>query len=62
VDTILITDPITVTVRLAALYLRLVAGLVAGLVTAALPRSASLREPVNGQKNHGSGKKHAVLQ
>jgi hypothetical protein len=62
VDTVLITDAIAVTVRLAALYLGLAPGLVPDLVTTALPRPASLRNSVHGQKNHGSGEKHAVFQ
>ena len=59
VNAILITDAITITVGLAALDLG--ALLRAGPI-AATARSASLRKPVNGQENYGSGKKCAVSQ
>jgi hypothetical protein len=59
VDTVPIPHAVAITVRLAALDLGPV--LCAGLVAAA-SLSASLREPVERQKNHGSGKECAVLQ
>jgi hypothetical protein len=59
VGPVLITDAITITVRLATLGLG--PFLCADLVAAA-SLSASLREPVERQKNHRSGKKYAVFQ
>jgi hypothetical protein len=59
VDAIAITDTITIVVGLAALDLGPCAGM--SLVTAA-SLSASLRKPVNGQKNHRGDKKCAVFQ
>jgi hypothetical protein len=59
VNPIPFTGAITVTVGLAALGL---GALLRSSSIAATARPASLRKPVNGQKNHGSGEKRAVLQ
>jgi hypothetical protein len=56
---VLVPDAIAIAVGLATLDLG--ALLCAGSI-ATTTRSASLRKPVNGQKNHGSGKKCAVFQ
>jgi hypothetical protein len=60
VGAVLVTDAIAITVRLAALDLGPIAGLV--LVSTLTLLSASLREPVYGQKNHRSDEKYAVFQ
>jgi hypothetical protein len=59
VNPIPVTDAITVTVGLAALGL---GAFLRSCSIAATARSASLRKPVNRLKNHGCGKKRAVLQ
>jgi hypothetical protein len=59
VDAVAITDAVTVMISLAALDLGSVTCM---HLVAATSLAASLREPVNGQKNHGSGKKCAVFQ
>ena len=59
VDAVAIADAVTITVGLAALDLGPFTGV--GLIAAAsLP--ASLRKPVNGQKNHRSDNERAVFQ
>jgi hypothetical protein len=59
VDAVAITDAVTIVIGLAALDLGPISGV---CLVAAASLSASLRKPVNGQKNHCSDKKCTVFQ